>query len=255
MTSISKVIVTKVAVSYHPPMFKFEYTKGRRNLKYHKNVNLATRTFIQPNMSEFVADLGFDGGGRKNVVAAVAAKRIAEFSGEITIALMGRYSELLQVPPPKIENLIKKLLAVNPMLIDNSVETSQIDNNADEQAQLNISVRTDPLSASPHRVRPKLQRRNGVRNMINRSLSASSSITDDDLNDERMLEPQLASSQAKEKLSEFGDLNKASEDDLRLAKNQMNEVFEKLRLLPGDEEYVYDKRVNFEEPDEESSWD
>ena len=91
-------IVTKVAISYQPPMFKFEYTKGRRQLKYHKNVNLATKTFIQPNMSEFITDLGNKMRGSKNVIAAMATKRIAEFSEEITNALIERYSELLQVP-------------------------------------------------------------------------------------------------------------------------------------------------------------
>jgi hypothetical protein len=36
--------------------------------------------------------------------------------------------------------------------------------------------------------------------------------------------------------------------------DEMNKVFEKCRVLPDDDEYVYDKRIDFE-PDEESSWD
>ena len=147
--------MTKVAISYQPPTFKFEYTKGRRQLKYHKNVNLATKTFIQPNMSEFITDLGNKMRGRKNVIAAMATKHIAEFSGEITNALIERYSELLQVPSTKIENLIKKLLSVNPMLRDNTVQIVQIEGSAVD-AQVNLPVRTGNISNSPLQVLPKL---------------------------------------------------------------------------------------------------
>ncbi|KAL7522183.1 hypothetical protein ACHAWX_006872 [Stephanocyclus meneghinianus] len=259
MNSMNKVTVSRVAITYQPPMFKFEYTKGGRKLKYHKNINLSTRTFIQPDMSEFVADLRFEVRGRKNVAAAAAAKRISEVSEAITNALTGSYSELLQVPPSKIENLIKKLLLVNPMLIDNSVQTGPIERSADEQVQLNRSDGTGTFSVGSLRALPTFQCRNGVPNMINTSLSPSSSITEDEANedsqDENMLEAQIVSIREREKLNGFGDLNKASEEDLQLAKNEMNEVYEKLRILPGDEEYVYDKRVDFEEPEEDSSWD
>jgi len=59
----------------------------------------------------------------------------------------------------------------------------------------------------------------------------------------------------KKYLSSFGDLNKVSEDELSLAKEKMNDAFEKNRAKPGDNDYVWDKRAEFEEGDEESSWD
>ncbi len=59
----------------------------------------------------------------------------------------------------------------------------------------------------------------------------------------------------KEHLSITGDLNKVSTEELLRAKGKMNEAFELAKVMPGDTNYEYDKRVDFEEPDEESSWD
>jgi len=59
----------------------------------------------------------------------------------------------------------------------------------------------------------------------------------------------------KKYLSSFGDLNKVSEEELIKAKDQMSDAFEQNRAKPGDEEYEYDVRMDFEDGDEESSWD
>jgi hypothetical protein len=52
----------------------------------------------------------------------------------------------------------------------------------------------------------------------------------------------------------FGNLNKVSEKDLSKAKEKMNVAFNSNKILPGDEGYQYDKRVNFE-VESECSWD
>ena len=52
------------------------------------------------------------------------------------------------------------------------------------------------------------------------------------------------------------DLNKASDDHLARRKEEMNLLFETNRLKPGDEGYVYDKEVDFDnEAKMESGWD
>ena len=54
--------------------------------------------------------------------------------------------------------------------------------------------------------------------------------------------------------SDDGDLNKASDDQLALAKARMNVDFESNRLTPNDPNYIFDKRQDFE-PMSDSSWD
>eukprot|EP00984_Skeletonema_dohrnii_P026399 scaffold15753_cov69-Skeletonema_dohrnii-CCMP3373.AAC.2 len=57
-----------------------------------------------------------------------------------------------------------------------------------------------------------------------------------------------------QKLTKYEDLNHASEEQLSLAKKEMNVMFEHTLINPGDARYEYDKRIEFE-ADEESSWD
>jgi hypothetical protein len=198
--------VTKVAVTYDPPVFKFEYRKGRAKLKYHKNVDL---------------DLA-------------AATRITVSSREITTSLIESYDELQQVPPSKIECLIKKLLMAHQLA---GIEEDQ----QAEQGHVNMTIQSGFLPVSPLRERPKLKHYDAVHET---SLSVSTSKVAFDL-----------SSFQRDKLNRIGDLNRASDEDLQRAKNEMNEIFQQVQVLPGDEKYVYDRRMDFEEPDEESSWD
>lgn len=51
------------------------------------------------------------------------------------------------------------------------------------------------------------------------------------------------------------DLNAVSASVLAAKKAEMNKLFEKHALKPGEPGYVYDKQVEFEEPTEESEWD
>ena len=50
------------------------------------------------------------------------------------------------------------------------------------------------------------------------------------------------------------DLNKVSEERLKQAKEEMNELYNAKRILPGEDGYEYDKRVDFQALSE-SSWD
>ena len=56
--------------------------------------------------------------------------------------------------------------------------------------------------------------------------------------------------------SQFGDLNRASEQELEMAKARMSTGFEATRLRPGDAGYQYDVRVDFAPAgDDAGSWD
>jgi len=59
----------------------------------------------------------------------------------------------------------------------------------------------------------------------------------------------------KEQLAAYGDLNKVSEEALVKAKEEMEEAFEANRIKKGEEGFEWDKRVDFQAGDEESSWD
>jgi centrosomal protein CEP19 len=51
------------------------------------------------------------------------------------------------------------------------------------------------------------------------------------------------------------DYNRVSEVQLKQVKNRMDVVFQQNLLKPGDEEYVYDKQVDFQAPQKKSEWD
>ena len=52
------------------------------------------------------------------------------------------------------------------------------------------------------------------------------------------------------------DLNKATNEHLAQKKEEMNLLFEKNRVKPGDEGYIYDKEIDFGDgPKMESGWD
>ena len=51
------------------------------------------------------------------------------------------------------------------------------------------------------------------------------------------------------------DLNKLDDYELDKRKADMDQDFEKNRIKPGDEDFVYDKEVDFNEGKMESGWD
>ncbi|GMH88097.1 hypothetical protein TL16_g11055 [Triparma laevis f. inornata] len=59
----------------------------------------------------------------------------------------------------------------------------------------------------------------------------------------------------KEQLAAYGDLKKVSEEALVKAKEEMEEAFEANRVKKGDDGFEWDKRMDFQAGDEESSWD
>ena len=56
-------------------------------------------------------------------------------------------------------------------------------------------------------------------------------------------------------ISHFEDMNKLSDEQLQRRKELMDINFEKNRIQPGDKDYVYDKQVDFGQPEVESGWD
>lgn len=212
MNTGSAKILTKVAVTYHPPAFKFEYSRGQARAKFHKKINLID--FVKSNMN--VACSRED---------PVSSSILVMEPSAITEALINQYNELLQISPSKIEGLIEKLLSVNPTF----ARAQSRRPHQDMPLQISMSISKGYLPVTPLLERPKSRRQ------ITKEASELSSAT-------------------QEQLNRFGNLNQASEEELAAAKDEMNKVFEKCRVLPDDDEYVYDKRIDFE-PDEESSWD
>jgi len=56
-------------------------------------------------------------------------------------------------------------------------------------------------------------------------------------------------------LTGIGDLQRAGPAMLQAAKAKMEVVFQANKLSPSDPSYVYDKRVEFDKPQEASDWD
>ena len=67
--------------------------------------------------------------------------------------------------------------------------------------------------------------------------------------------PQIEAEPKEPTFNVCGDLNRASEEELTMAKKQMSNIFEEKQVLPSDAGFEYDKRMDFDNPDEESSWD
>ena len=55
--------------------------------------------------------------------------------------------------------------------------------------------------------------------------------------------------------TEGEDFNKMSETDYEQRKKKMEEQFVSQNLKPGDDGFVYDKQIEFPEPQMESGWD
>ena len=69
------------------------------------------------------------------------------------------------------------------------------------------------------------------------------------------LEASLARNDEMEQIDPTEDLNKVDEEALRRKKSLMENTFEKHQTKPGDEDYVYDKEVEFGEAVETCEWD
>lgn len=56
-------------------------------------------------------------------------------------------------------------------------------------------------------------------------------------------------------LAAIGDLQRAGAAQLAAAKLRMDKVYDDNRIKPGDEGYIFDKRVDFGQASEPSAWD
>lgn len=67
----------------------------------------------------------------------------------------------------------------------------------------------------------------------------------------------LLSSLESEQISRLprADYNKSSDAQLKMAKNRMTQVFEENVVRPGDKDFVYDKKIEFAQAEEDSGWD
>ena len=80
-------------------------------------------------------------------------------------------------------------------------------------------------------------------------------VTPPPLSDDDTHLPPLNSATSTSKASNHEDLNKVSDDYLAQVKGEMNTLFERNQIKPGDRDYVYDKEMDFDEPKIESGWD
>lgn len=53
----------------------------------------------------------------------------------------------------------------------------------------------------------------------------------------------------------LGDLNRVEPEVLASAKEQMDVIFNTAAIKPGDRGYEYDKKIDFDEPADDCSWD
>jgi hypothetical protein len=192
-TMIEKKFITRISITYNPPTFKFEYTKGRCRDKYHKHVRL-----------ERYLD-GSSSGAHSSIERSKDAMSIAT-------AIANRHEELRQVPEETMERVIEKLLTSHKSGQD------LYSNVISEQSHHEFSV------------------------------IASGSKPAHELDDAQ------ANEEIEGRVERCEDLNEVSDELLSMAKKDMNVTFEKFLILPENERYEYDKRIDFH-PDEDSSWD
>jgi hypothetical protein len=192
-TMTEKKFITRIAIIYNPPTFKFEHTKGRCRDKYHKHVRL-----------ERYLD-GSSSGAHNSIERSKDAI-------SIVTAMAGRHEELRQVPEETMERVIEKLLTSHKSGLESYSDV------ASEQSHHEFSV------------------------------IASGSKPAHELDDAQ------ANEDIEGRVQRYEDLNEVSDEILSMAKKDMNVTFEKFLMLPENERYEYDKRIDFH-PDEDSSWD
>ena len=88
-----KKLITRIAITYNPPIFKFEYTKGQGRDKYHKYIRL---------------ERYIDGSSG----SAVNSTERPTNAMSIVTGIADRHEELRQVPEETMERVIEKLLTI-----------------------------------------------------------------------------------------------------------------------------------------------
>lgn len=262
--------ITRIAISYNPPTFKFEYTKGPGRAKHHKNVCM--EKYFNHTMSSVE---------RTDIISIVEA-------------LTEKHVEFTQVPEETMERMVGKLFSGCCI----PRQAANLDGRADVQTEpptakstpcyvdnrhnmrVNMAIERGTLTLSPLKVsKDPLKVSRGLDLKLYRdsfsstqaaSPQANTTIEKSGMNEMRhrnesgstcnsipkQIETNAATlpSMERERLERYGDLNRASDEELSMAKNDMNNIFEQYQVLPGDDDYKYDNRVDFQ-PDDESSWD
>lgn len=200
--------VTRIGITFSPPTFKFEYTKGSSN-NYHKTICM--REYCKNCTDKECAMTAVEGPSETALIAE---------------SLMEKHVELRDVPETTcmIEKLFSGFMYTKANL-EGSAGGQSINSTEVPELELNM-----PESKTKR----------------DSCILRSNQVDDKDL--------AIISSIEKERLKNYGDLNRASEKELNTAKNDMETIFERHQILPCDDAYEYDKRREFE-PDDESSWD
>mmetsp|Transcript_3335 Transcript_3335/g.7523 ORF Transcript_3335/g.7523 Transcript_3335/m.7523 type:complete len:229 (+) Transcript_3335:67-753(+) len=223
--------ITKLAIRYSPPTFMFEYTKINR--KFHKLVDI--QGYIANNCANLT---------KEHVIRVILEK----------------HNELEQVPMGKMEVLIDRLLdnmnrslKRNETIRQGRLNTSHLEDDGSNESDssfeevLDESSATSPVASCKSQLTDTSMKRNNDKGIISSSQPEEIPVVN------RPTTSVLESE--KEHLRMIGDLNKVSPEELLRAKGKMNETFELTKVMPGDANYEYDKRVDFGDADEESSWD
>lgn len=144
----------------------------------------------------------------------------------LVTTLSDRHEALLQIPEETMERAIEKLLTMYKKLYHDSYS----DDLVPEQSQ----------SSEYHHIDKS-------------SIIAGKRLAY--LHDSVKATPEAsACKETGKRLEGYEDLNEASDEVLSLAKNDMCVTFEKSVILPDNDKFEYDKRIDFH-PDEDSSWD
>jgi len=203
---IEKKFITRIAITFNPPTFKFEYTKGRCREKFHKHVRL-----------ERYVD-GSSSGAHNSVERSIDAM-------SIVTAITDRHEELRQVPEETMERVIGKLLLC---YMSNQSSNSYA-----------VSVQSQSVECQ---------------HVDESNANACESEPAHKLDDTHAPLKAAAFGETDRRSESYEDLNEATDEVLSKAKHDMSVTFEKYLILPGNDRYEYDKRMDFH-PEEDSSWD
>lgn len=255
--------LSKLAIVYNPPALIIEYIRHDKNVQvttdnepydHDKHNNITTsyrhRKFTFPSLLK-----NNKGTNIQVPIAEDVAKEMINDYPMFFPSNQGYHDKLVQ--------LLKKLfhavytynrdVSATPKRIDDKEDTSQISiqscNNDPSFIPEYFGHETNEIDNN-HTGTNKIEHCPTIQNVSSSSSSSSSLKFDVDVlstnnhntnNSDRMIEP-------------MDDLNKVSEKTLEFAKEKMNVTFTSNRILPGQEGYEYDKRVDYEVISE-SSWD
>jgi hypothetical protein len=233
MTESLSTELSKLAINYDPPTLLIEYI----HLRHHN-----TNNSIVSSPSYAHREIKFKTDFLKNTRTNphdIANELIHLYP---TLLCFGQNDDNNNNDEKGMKNIVVevKLIQLLKKLISNCRQKEEVVNY--EEDHNNISLNQKSLLVSS----PQLDK-NDVSNNCSRSENNSANnnkIEDDD----KIMTMKTA-------IESMGDLNTVSQETLLIAKEEMNIVFDSNRILPGDEGYEYDKRVDYGDAMSQSSWD